>query len=310
MPNMGSTQMTAVLSAPEGTEMTDQELYDMSDKAIKKILKVDGVETVGAMSGGGGIMSMYSGNSGDGISMYILLDEKTKRSNRAIKKDIEKEMKDLKCTLSVKESAMDMSSMMGSSGMTIEVKGKDLDKLQKITEDIIERVQDVEGIASISNGMEDSEQEFRITVDKDKAMKYSLTVAQVFQQVNARLSEAGKSTTLSTDTYDLGVYVSDAKDTSLTRKQLKNLKLAYTDAETQQSKSVKLSKVATFTMADSPTSIHHDNQTRYMSVSITIDENHNIGLVSEKVKSELKKYHTPAGYEKMRPLMMLWDRLF
>lgn len=297
MPNMGSTQMTAVLSAPEGTEMTDQELYDMSDKAIKKILKVDGVETVGAMSGGGGIMSMYSGNSGDGISMYILLDEKTKRSNRAIKKDIEKETKDLKCTLSVKESAMDMSSMMGSSGMTIEVKGKDLDKLQKITEDIIERVQDVEGIASISNGMEDSEQEFRITVDKDKAMKYSLTVAQVFQQVNARLSEAGKSTTLSTDTYDLGVYVSDAKDTSLTRKQLKNLKLTYTDAETQQSKSVKLSKVATFTMADSPTSIHHDNQTRYMSVSITIDENHNIGLVSEKVKSELKKYHTPAGYE-------------
>ncbi len=297
MPSMGSTQMTATLSAPKDKEMTDQELYALSNKVIKRIVKVDGVDKVGAMSGGGGVMSMMSGGSKGGISMYILLDENTKRSNKDIKEEIEKRTKDLKCDLSVAESAMDMSSMMGSSGMTIEVKGKDLDKLQKITEDIIKKVQNVEGIETITNGMEDSEQEFRITVDKDKAMKYSLTVAQVFQQVNERLSEAKKATTLSTDTDSFGVYVSSEKDTSMSRKQLKNLKLTYTDTETQQSKTIKLSKVAKFTMADSPTSIHHDNQTRYMSVSITIDDNHNIGLVSDKVKGKLKSYHTPAGYE-------------
>lgn len=297
MPSMGSTQMTATLSAPKDKEMTDQELYALSNKVIKRIVKVDGVDKVGAMSGGGGVMSMMSGGSKGGISMYILLDENTKRSNKDIKEEIEKRTKDLKCDLSVAESAMDMSSMMGSSGMTIEVKGKDLDKLQKITEDIIKKVQNVEGIETITNGMEDSEQEFRITVDKDKAMKYSLTVAQVFQQVNERLSEAKKATTLSTDTDSFGVYVSSEKDTSMSRKQLKNLKLTYTDTETQQSKTIKLSKVAKFTMEDSPTSIHHDNQTRYMSVSITIDDNHNIGLVSDKVKGKLKSYHTPAGYE-------------
>lgn len=297
MPSMGSTQMTATLSAPKDKEMTDQELYALSNKVIKRIVKVDGVDKVGAMSGGGGVMSMMSGESKGGISMYILLDENTKRSNKEIKEEIEKRTKDLKCDLSVAESAMDMSSMMGSSGMTIEVKGKDLDKLQKITEDIIKKVQNVEGIETITNGMEDSEQEFRITVDKDKAMKYSLTVAQVFQQVNERLSEAKKATTLSTDTDSFGVYVSSKKDTSMSRKQLKNLTLTYTDTETQQSKTIKLSKVAKFTMADSPTSIHHDNQTRYMSVSITIDDNHNIGLVSDKVKGKLKSYHTPAGYE-------------
>lgn len=297
MPSMGSTQMTATLSAPKDKEMTDQELYALSNKVIKRIVKVDGVDKVGAMSDGGGVMSMMSGGSKGGISMYILLDENTKRSNKEIKEEIEKRTKDLKCDLSVAESAMDMSSMMGSSGMTIEVKGKDLDKLQKITEDIIKKVQNVEGIETITNGMEDSEQEFRITVDKDKAMKYSLTVAQVFQQVNERLSEAKKATTLSTDTDSFGVYVNSEKDTSMSRKQLKNLKLTYTDTETQQSKTIKLSKVAKFTMADSPTSIHHDNQTRYMSVSITIDDNHNIGLVSDKVKGKLKSYHTLAGYE-------------
>lgn len=297
MPSMGSTQMTATLSAPKDKKMTEQELYALSNKVIKRIVKVDGVDKVGAMSDGGGVMSMMSGGSKGSISMYILLDENTKRSNKEIKEEIEKRTKDLKCDLSIVESAMDMSSMMGSSGMTIEVKGKDLDKLQKITEDIIKKVQNVEGIETITNGMEDSEQEFRITVDKDKAMKYSLTVAQVFQQVNERLSEAKKATTLSTDTDSFGVYVNSEKDTSMSRKQLKNLKLTYTDTETQQSKTIKLSKVAKFTMADSPTSIHHDNQTRYMSVSITIDDNHNIGLVSDKVKGKLKSYHTPAGYE-------------
>lgn len=294
MPEMGSTQMTATVSVPDDVEMSDQELYEHTDEIMDQMLEVKGVETVGAMSGGSGTMSMMSGG-GNGISVYILLDENGEIDNAAIKAEMEKRCKDIPVELAIETSAMDMSSMMGS-GLTLQVKGKDLDKLQKITEDFMERIQDVEGIDLITNGLEDSEKEVRVTVDKEKAMEYSLTVAQVFQQIYDKLAEAKNATTLSTDTDDLKVYVSKEEDTSMSRKDLEKMKITYTDNSTQKTKSVKLSKIADFTMVDSPKSINRVSQTRYMTVSITLKEGYNATLVGEDVNKALKGYEMPSGY--------------
>ena len=198
--------------------------------------------------------------------------------------------------MSIEASAMDMSSMFGS-GITMRIKGKDLDKIQKISEDIMKQLEGVDGITEITNGMEDASQEFRITVKKDKAMEYSLTVAQVFQQINARVKEASSATTLSTDTEDLDVYVSDEKDEKLKRSDIEKMKIEYTDSQTQKTKKVKLSKIADFSMADTPSSINRINQTRYMTVSLTLGDDYNVGLVSNDVHAVLDKYEMPSGYE-------------
>ncbi len=296
MPEMRSTQMTATISIPKDDDtMSKQDLYEKSNEVMDQFLKVDGVETVGAMSGGGGMMSMMSGGS-DSISVYMLLNEDNKRSNQDIKKEMEEKVKDIPCDVSIEASAMDMSSMFGS-GITMRIKGKDLDKLQKISEDIMKQLDGVEGITEITNGMEDASQEFRITVKKDKAMEYSLTVAQVFQQINARVKDASSATTLSTDTEDLDVYVSDEKDEKLKRSDIEKMKIEYTDSQTQKTKKVKLSKIADFSMADTPSSINRINQTRYMTVSLTLGDDYNVGLVSNDVHAILDKYEMPSGYE-------------
>lgn len=296
MPEMRSTQMTAAISIPKDDDtMSKQDLYEKSNEVMEQFLKVDGVETVGAMSGGGGMMSMMSGGS-DSISVYVLLNEDNKRSNQDIKKEMEEKVKNIPCDVSIEASAMDMSSMFGS-GITMRIKGKDLDKIQKISEDIMKQLEGVDGITEITNGMEDASQEFRITVKKDKAMEYSLTVAQVFQQINARVKEASSATTLSTDTEDLDVYVSDEKDEKLKRSDIEKMKIEYTDSQTQKTKKVKLSKIADFSMADTPSSINRINQTRYMTVSLTLGDDYNVGLVSNDVHAVLDKYQMPSGYE-------------
>lgn len=296
MPEMRSTQMTATISIPKDDDtMSKQDLYEKSNEVMDQFLKVDGVETVGAMSGGGGMMSAMSGGS-DSISVYVLLNEQNKRSNRDIKKEMEEKVKDIPCDVSIEASAMDMSSMFGS-GITMRIEGKDLDKIQKISEDIMKQLDGVEGITEITNGMEDASQEFRITVKKDKAMEYSLTVAQVFQQINARVKDASSATTLSTDTEDLDVYVSDEKDEKLKRSDIEKMKIEYTDSQTQKTKKVKLSKIADFSMADTPSSINRINQTRYMTVSLTLGDDYNVGLVSNDVHAVLDKYEMPSGYE-------------
>lgn len=296
MPEMRSTQMTATISIPEDNDtMSQQELYDNSNKIMEQFMKVDGVETVGAMSGGGGMMSSMSGGS-DNISVYILLKEENKRSNKDIKKDMEEKVKDIPCDVSIEASAMDMSSMFGA-GITMRIKGKDLDKLQQISEEIMKKVEGVEGITEVTNGMEDASQELRITVKKDKAMEYSLTVAQVFQQINARIKDASSVTTLSTDTEDLDVFVSDEKDEKLNRSDLEKMSIEYTDSQTQKTKKVKLSKIADFSMADTPSSINRISQTRFMTVSLTLGDDYNVGLVSTEVHKVLDDYKLPSGYE-------------
>ena len=295
MPEMESTQMTMTLSTEK--EVSFEDTTKMSDEVIKRIRDIEDIQTVGAMSGGGGMMSgMMGGNQGGtSISMYILLNEKRTLSNDELKKKIEEKTKDMKdCKIDIQTSSMDMSAL-GSSGISIKVKGKDLDKLQKITEDIMKKIETVEGLKEISNGLEDGTEEFRVIVDKSKAMKYSLTVAQVFQQINAKVKEATSATTISTDTKDYDVYVKNDTEESISQADVKDMDIEYTNQQGKKKK-VKLSKIATFEKAVSPNAIVRDNQQRLMTVSASLKDDYNIGLVSNDVKKVLKDYEAPDGY--------------
>ena len=55
----------------------------------------------------------------------------------------------------------------------------------EIAADIAQIVRETEGTTEISDGMEDSTEELRIIIDRDKAIEHGLTVAQIFQQISA-----------------------------------------------------------------------------------------------------------------------------
>lgn len=295
MPEMESTQMTVNLKMDKGTQLADTK--KISDEAINRIREVSDVETVGAYVGNGSSMSMLTGeNSSEAVTMYVILKEKRELSNQEITDQITEKTKGLNCEVEVNASAMDMSALMGQ-GVVINIKGKDLDKLQSISEDIMKRIEKVDGLEEITNGLEESGEEYRVTVDKAKAMKYSLTVAQVYQQLYAKLKEASSVSTVSTDTDDLGIYVDSSTDESLTRDDIKKMTIEYTDATTKKTKKVKLSKIAEFKTADSPNTITHDGQMRLVSVKANIKDGFVVSDVSADVTKALKDYETPAGYD-------------
>lgn len=295
MPEMESTQMTVNLELEKDAELEDAR--EISNQAIEKIREVSDVETVGAYVGNGSSMSMLTGgSSNDTVMMYVLLKEKRELSNQEITDQIMEKTKDLDCEVEVNASAMDMSAMMGQ-GVQIEIKGKDLDKLQSISEDVMKRLEKVDGLEEINNGLEDAGQEYRVTVDKAKAMKYSLTVAQVYQQIYGKLKDASSATKVSTDTEDLGIYVDSSADESLTRSDIRKMKIEYTDTMTKKTKKVKLSKIAEFKTADSPNTITHDSQMRIVVVKADIKDGFIVSDVAAEVEKAMKDYETPAGYD-------------
>ena len=290
MPKMDSTQMMATINID--SDYTMDEAGDITDKVVEKILTIEDVEGIGAMNSSTS-MSFSSGSSNpNSMSAYIILKEDKKKTNDEISDEIKNKTKSLDCEVSVSSSTMDTTSL-GGSGINIMVKGDDLDKLKDISDDLVNMLADVEGTTNIDGGLGITTEEERIIINKNKAMKYGLTVAQVFQQISSEVSTETTSTTLTIDSKDYPVII--VNHDTLDSKELKNIEIKGTQGT--ESVTVKLNDICNIEKENTPTSINHDNQTRYISVTADIDKDHNIGLVSKDVQAKLDNYKTPSGYD-------------
>ena len=291
MPQMESTEISMTLETEKGTSLEDT--AKAADKVMDRVGKLKDVKDIGAMVSSSNMMGTSTATNV--VEFYAITKDKPSLSNNELKKEIEKATKDLDGELTVNMSNMDMSAL-GSSGINVQIKGKDLDKLQKIAGDIKSMLIDIKGTQNVTDGTEDNKEELRVIVDKSKATEHGLTVAQVYQSLNKRLSEAQSATSLSTDAQDYDIYVVDDADESLTRKDIRELTVT-ADKQDGTTEEVKLSDIASFEDASGLRAISRKDQSRYMSVTSEVKDGDNIGLVSSRVNKALHLYEVPEGYE-------------
>lgn len=291
MSDMDSTQLTVNVQLPDDATLV--ETGEISDKVVEAIMTIDDVQNVGAMSSSSA-MSMGGSDSTNKATIYVVTKEDKKKSNEEIAELIRQKTSGLEAEITVDTSSMDMSAL-GGSGISIQVRGRDLDELGRIGKEVAAIVAGVEGTTEVSDGMQKAEEELRIIVNRDKAVDYGLTVAQVFSEVYGKLASASTATTLVGADKDYGVYVLNGSDMELTRELLKELEVTGKGADGKEIK-VALKDIAEFEAAESLTSINRTEQTRYIMVSAAIADGYNIGLVSADVEEALKDYQVPAGY--------------
>jgi HAE1 family hydrophobic/amphiphilic exporter-1 len=291
--NMETNQISATISAKEDQTLTFDELTEMADEVVEKALTIDGIETIGAMAGGSAL-SMMGGSSTDSISMYMILDEESEVSSADVIEQLDELTKDMDCEVTTDTSASDMTALMGS-GLTINVKGNDLDKLQELAGEVAKVVENTEGTVDVDDGLANTTPSFTISVDKEKAAKYGMTVAQVFQLVYGEMASSTSATTISTDVNDYQVYVQSEEQSDVTLDDIKNLTFTYTDREGNETETA-LSDIAQFEEGYTLGTINRDAQTRYISVTAGVDDDHNVSLLSNEIQKELDKIDLPEGY--------------
>ncbi len=294
IPEMDSPQMSMSLTMPEDTE-TLEETAAMSDKVIERVLEIEDIQTIGALVGGDSMamLGLGSDSSFSTVSYYIECKEDKEHTNEEIAEMILEKTKDLEAEISVTASSMDMSALM-TSGISIQVKGKETKKIQELAEQIGKKLEEVEGLTEISNGLEEATPEYLLVVDKDKAAEYGLTVAQVYQEVQAALAESTSTATLTTADKDYPIYVKDDKRESYTLKDVKNLTIEGKDGE--ETVDVKVSKLADVVETESLSSINRINQTRFITVSALVKDGYVTTNVSNEVKDLLDDMSFPDGY--------------
>lgn len=291
--DMETNQISVSIAAKEGENLTFDELKDASNEVIDKISDIKGIDTIGASIGGNSTMSLMGGGS-DKVTMYVLLDEDSDVSNDAVSKEILDRTKDMDCEVTCDSSSMDYSAFFGE-GISVRIKGSDIDTLQELAGEVASVMEDTKGTVDVDDGLDEATPQLTITVNKEKAAKYGYTVAQVYQLVAAKMADSKSVTTISTDIKDYEVYLQTEDQEDTTLDDIKNLTFTYTNKDGKE-KEIPLTKIATMKNTTTLSTISRDAQSRYLTVSCNVDEEHNVTLVSNALQKKIDKLDIPEGY--------------
>lgn len=301
IPDMTSNQIEISVQMPEDTDK--EECYKRADQVLDAMTTIDGIGDVGAMAGGDTTLvassSGMSDSTYDQFTFLVLTENENagKEEVNRICREIEERTADIDCELTISTGMSEMSTMMGS-GLSVKVYGDDLDTLTKITQDICDLAATIPGYENISNGQEEPDQVIRLVLDKDAAMRKGLTVAQIFSELNGKLTESTDAATVTIDGEDMKIVVKDGRE-PLTRENLLdyNFEIQTTDDNGNTvTEDHPLSEFATLVLEDGVQSINRENQSRYMTVTATVAEGSNATLLSRELQPLIDAYELPDGY--------------
>ncbi|MCR5641185.1 MAG: efflux RND transporter permease subunit [Lachnospiraceae bacterium] len=302
IPDMNSNQVYVDITMDEDLDM--DACYAKADEICEKILSVEEITSVGAMTN---MNNMISTNLTAGTNdyrtyaVYLILDEEVDKLSEL--KAVQKELRDLladeeDCEIVVQESsAGDMSSMM-SSGLTLNISGEDLETIEGLSEELMEKIQTIDGFDEVSNGQEDGDEVLHLVIDKDKAMGYSLPVAQIYSDISSRLVTDKTSTSFTADNQKMDVKIIDETH-QLTVENLMDMEFDVTVTEddgTQTTEAHKLSEFATIEHERALATVNRQNGTHQITVTATTKEGYNTTRLSEKVMDLVDGMELPSGY--------------
>lgn len=293
MPSIGSDQMSMSFTADK--ESTDEENYKLMDELSREVRAIDGVKTVGAVQ----TANLGMGETDNAnYTALILLKEEAAHRNSEIAGKIRKIMEKAGCEdFQVAESNMDTSSVM-SQGLSVDITGDDENKLLALSKDVMAIVEKENGFRKVENGQEAASRELVLHIDEDAAMRCGLTVAQIYQALNTKLTEDKTATKVTLKDNDMDVVLKDTRQ-PLTRKNLLDFKIEAekTKADgTTTTKKYRLGKFADFTERDSLASISHQNGSKRITVTAETVEGYNTTLLSRKLQKKIDAMDVPEGY--------------
>ena len=231
IPPITTNEIQITITTPE--EMTREESYAAVDEAMYQILSVEGIEDLGIMdSGSSDFLGMGTSSGVYGTyTCYALAAEGTSANEMdRIVSDIETATAASVCTVEASAGSAlgDASALSGSSGISVIIAGNDYNDLHKISDDIYAIMSAQEGLIEVTDAFSEGEPTLQVVIDRDKAMEYGLTVAQIYAGIASHTATTVDAVTITVDGTDMMVSIVDNTD-QLTRENLMNIEFEAVD---------------------------------------------------------------------------------
>ena len=303
------TSNEAIVTLTTTKDLSKEDSYAIAEKAIDAMLSVDNVEEVGITTdtrvagmdvGQLGLPSaitdlLNAANSYGTYQVNVMLDESLSSTQiETARQALEDALSGIEdCTATVEISGMQELTSQLASGLSVKIYGADSDTLTQLSEKVVEIVNDTEGFANATNGLGSGDATINLQIDRDKVRSYGLTVAQVYQQIAAKLATTTTAQTpVSVDGRTMSVEISDNLD-PVTKENMMDItfETSVMSADgTTTTGTCKLSDIATWVTGSAPNSITSQNQTQYVTVTASTLDGYNTTVQARELEKKLDAF--------------------
>ena len=307
LPTITSNEAIVTLSTTK--DLSKEDSYAIAGKAVEAMLEVDHVEEVGITTdtrvagmdiGQLGLPTtitdlLNAANSYGTYQVNVMLDESLSSSEiETARQALEDALSGIEdCTAKVEISGMQELTSQLASGLSVKIYGADAETLSQLSEKVVDIVNDTEGFANATNGLGSGDATINLQIDRDKVRSYGLTVAQVYQQIAAKLTTTTTAQTpVTVDGSTMSVQISNNLD-PVTKENMMDITFETTVMSadgTTSTGTCTLADMATWETGSAPDSITSEDQTQYVSVTADTLDGYNTTVQARVLEKKLNEF--------------------
>ena len=307
LPTITSNEAVVTLSTTK--DLSKEDSYAIAGKAVEAMLEVDHVEEVGITTdtrvagmdiGQLGLPTaitdlLNAANSYGTYQVNVMLDESLSSSEiETARQALEDALSGIEdCTAKVEISGMQELTSQLASGLSVKIYGADAETLSQLSEKVVDIVNDTEGFANATNGLGSGDATINLHIDRDKVRSYGLTVAQVYQQIAAKLTTTTTAQTpVTVDGSTMSVQISNNLD-PVTKENMMDITFETTVMSadgTTSTGTCTLADMATWDTGSAPDSITSEDQTQYVSVTADTLDGYNTTVQARVLEKKLNEF--------------------
>ena len=307
LPTITSNEAIVTLSTTK--DLSKEDSYAIAGKAVEAMLEVDHVEEVGITTdtrvagmdiGQLGLPTtitdlLNAANSYGTYQVNVMLDESLSSSEiETARQALEDALSGIEdCTAKVEISGMQELTSQLASGLSVKIYGADAETLSQLSEKVVDIVNDTEGFANATNGLGSGDATINLQIDRDKVRSYGLTVAQVYQQIAAKLTTTTTAQTpVTVDGSTMSVQISNNLD-PVTKENMMDITFETTVMSADGTTSTctcTLADMATWETGSAPDSITSEDQTQYVSVTADTLDGYNTTVQARVLEKKLNEF--------------------
>ncbi|MDL2255308.1 efflux RND transporter permease subunit [Parabacteroides sp. OttesenSCG-928-G06] len=289
MPRAESKAFTIDVKMPEGTQLERTSSAVASLEELLVAITEDPGLTVYSHigTGSGSENAVFEGENT--AMMKIILSPECKLATEAVIAQFIQTAENpdgLELTIGQEENSL--SSLLGNEGapIVVEIKGEDLLEIADITEEVKERMLEVNGLYNVMSSIEDGAPEITISIDRTVAGINNLSVSTVIDQIRNQLSgrEAGQME-YKGEMRDIVIKLPD-----IGLQELANLRIKNGDKE------FRLQEIATLEQTQAPKEIFRRNQHRISKVTANMENAYSLDKMAQNIRNTLTDVELPVNY--------------
>ena len=307
LPTITSNEAIVTLSTTK--DLSKEDSYAIAGNAVEAMLELDHVEQVGITTdtrvagmdiGQLGLPTtitdlLNAANSYGTYQVNVMLDESLSSSEiETARQALEDALSGIEdCTAKVEISGMQELTSQLASGLSVKIYGADSETLSQLSEKVVDIVNDTEGFANATNGLGSGDATINLHIDRDKVRSYGLTVAQVYQQIAAKLTTTTTAQTpVTVDGSTMSVQISNNLD-PVTKENMMDITFETTVMSadgTTSTGTCTLADMATWDTGSAPDSITSEDQTQYVSVTADTLDGYNTTVQARVLEKKLNEF--------------------